>query len=293
MNEHDFLLAGKITARVREESKKLIKPGAKYGEIADWIVNRIKELKALPAFPPNISANDKAAHDTAAPDDERELKTGDIVKIDLGAQVNGWPGDTAYTMEVDSDKHADLINASREALDAAINFVKKGVKLGEIGKVIQSVINKAGFNPIRNLGGHPLNQNKLHGDFLIPNYDNNSRKELPGGGMAIEPFVTTGDGWVEDTPEILIYSIKRAKPVRDVIARNLLKHIIRNYGTLPFAERWIAREFRHYEYGLRILLKEGVLYGYHVLREASGGLVSQTEHSLLLNSKKIVTTLMS
>ncbi len=290
MNINDFLLAGKITAKVREESRKWIVAGAKYTDIADKIEGRIFELGAKPSFPVNISVNDKAAHDTARPNDERELKTGDVVKIDLGAQVNGWPGDTAYTVEIDTDKFSDLIKSSSDALNKAISIVKKGVELKEIGSAIQGVIEKAGFNPIRNLGGHPLDQNKLHGEFFIPNFNNHSTFKLKEGGIAIEPFATTGEGWVDNSSEMLIYSLEKPKPVRNIIARKMLKFIIKEYGTLPFAERWISREFKHYEYGLRSLINEGVLHGYNILKEKTGGIVAQTEHSFLINDKVIVTT---
>jgi len=290
MNKKDFLLAGKITAKVREESKKWVIKGAKYKDIADKAESMIKELGAKPSFPINISANEYAAHDTAKPNDERELKSGDVVKIDLGASINGWPGDTAYTMEIETDKHSKLIKASEEALTSAIKLTGKNTELKTIGNKIEEVITKAGFNPIRNLGGHPLDQNKLHGEFTIPNHDNGSTRKIGVGGRAIEPFATTGQGWVDNDPEILIYSLIKPKPIRNPIARKLLKHIIKYYGSLPFAERWIAKEFKHYNYGLRDLLNQGIIHGYHKLKEKSKGIVAQSEHSLLINGGTIITT---
>jgi len=290
MNKEDILKAGKISAKVREESKKWVIAGAKYTDIADKIEEMITRLGARHAFPVNISVNEKAAHDTARPNDERELKVGDVVKIDLGAQVNGWVGDTAYTVEIGTNKYAGLIKASNDALNEAIKIVRVGVELRKVGEKIQEVIEGAGYNPIRNLGGHPLGEYKLHGSFIIPNYDNHSTQKLASGAIAIEPFATTGEGWVENAPEMLIYSLEKAKPVRNVMARQILKHIIKNYNKLPFSERWIAREFKHYEYGLRALIKEGVLHGYHILREKSKGIVAQSEHSLLINGGKIITT---
>jgi len=290
MNE-EFILAGKITGRVREESKKWITKGAKYTFIADKIENRIKELGAKPAFPVNISVNDKAAHDTARPEDERELKVGDVVKIDLGAQVNGYVGDSAYTMEIETEKHKELINASLDALNNALRITKKGTELRAIGRIIEATITKAGYNPIRNLGGHPLGQGELHGDFIIPNYDNNSTQTLDEGTYAIEPFATTGEGWVINDNETLIYNLENKRPTRNPIARDILKHVTKYYGTLPFAERWIAKEVKHYEYGLKNLLQEGILHAYHVLKEQSKGIVAQSEHSILVNEKTTISTI--
>ncbi len=290
MNE-EFILAGKITARVREESRKWIVKGAKYTNIADKIEDRIKELGARPAFPVNISVNDKAAHDTARPEDERELKSGDVVKIDLGAHVNGWLGDSAYTIEVETEKYKELINASKEALNNALAIVNKKTKLYEIGKIIEATIMKKGYQPIRNLCGHPLNQWEMHGEFIIPNYDNNSKQELGEGKYAIEPFATNGEGWVINDNETLIYNLENKRPTRNPIARDILKHVDKYYGTLPFAERWIAREIKHYEYGLKSLLQEGIMHAYNVLKEKSKGIVAQSEHSILINEKTTVTTI--
>lgn len=290
MNEKDYILAGKITGKAREESKKLIKKGAKYTEIADKIEEIIIKLGAKPAFPVNISVNEYAAHDTARPNDDRTLKEGDIIKIDLGAHVNGWMGDTAYTIEIETNKQEALINASKNALENALKIITKDTQLKEIGKTIEETIKKQGFNPIRNLGGHPLGEYKIHGSFIIPNYNNYSTQKIGTGSFAIEPFATNGDGWVIDTPETLIYSLKNPKPVRNVLARELLKHVQKNYGTLPFAERWIARDFKHYELALRTLMQEEIIHGYHILREKNKGLVSQHEHSILINEKTLITT---
>ena len=226
MNE-EFILAGKITARVREESRKWIVKGAKYTNIADKIEDRIKELGARPAFPVNISVNDKAAHDTARPEDERELKSGDVVKIDLGAHVNGWLGDSAYTIEVETEKYKELINASKEALNNALAIVNKKTKLYEIGKIIEATIMKKGYQPIRNLCGHPLNQWEMHGEFIIPNYDNNSKQELGEGKYAIEPFATNGEGWVINDNETLIYNLENKRPTskrHTKTRRQILRH---------------------------------------------------------------------
>lgn len=291
MNKTDFILAGKISAKVREESRKRIKAGMKYAELADKVEERISLLGGKTAFPVNISVNEYAAHDTARPNDERELKEGDVVKIDIGAQVNGWIGDTAYTMEVSTNKRSELIKASSDALNEALRIINRNTELQEIGRLIQETIKKAGFNPIRNLGGHPLGEHKLHGAFIIPNYDNHSSQKLGEGGFAIEPFATTGEGMVTDAPETLIYSLENPKPVRNALARELLKHIQKYYSTLPFAERWIAKEFKHYEMPLRILLQERILHGYNILREKSRGLVSQAEHTVLINNETTITTL--
>ncbi len=286
----DALIAGKIAARVKNASKKWVKEGVKVSEFADKVENEIRRLKAAPAFPVNISFNECAAHDTARVNDERVFSEGDVVKVDLGVHVNGWIGDTAYTVEISSDKYKELIKASKDALLKAQKIIKKGVELREIGRAIQEVIKGYGFRPIFNLGGHPLRQYEQHGEFMIPNYDNGDKMRLEEPLFAVEPFATNGEGYVKNGNYALIYNLVSDRPTRSRISREILSYIKKEYKTLPFAERWIAEKFKLYKAGLRMLVMEGILHQYPLLIEKSGGIVSQHENTMLFENNKLVIT---
>ncbi len=286
----DALNAGRITARVKNASRKWIKEGVLISDFADKVENEIIRLKAKPAFPVNISLNECAAHDTARVNDERVFSEGNVVKIDLGVHINGWIGDTAYTVEISSDRYKKLIEASNKALLKAQKAARKGIELREIGRIIHEVISGEGFNPIYNLGGHPLMQYQQHGGFIIPNYDNYDKKKLEEPLFAIEPFATNGDGYVKNGSRAFIYNLVSEKPTRSMISRKVLTFIRREYNTLPFAERWIARKFKLYKPALRLLTGEGILHAYPMLIEKTGGIVSQHENTILLNDEKIITT---
>ena len=116
--------AGKIASKAREFGKTLIKKNAKILDVAEKIEEKIRDLGAEPAFPVNISLNDCAAHATAHPDD-KAVFGDDVVKLDVGAHIDGCVGgDTAITVDL-TGKHEDLMKASQDALDAAINAVKE------------------------------------------------------------------------------------------------------------------------------------------------------------------------
>ena len=92
--------AGEILKKVKEEVVKLVKPGVKLLDVAEFVEKRIVELGGKPAFPCNISINSDAAHFTPKKNDERVFKDGDVVKIDIGAHVDGYIADKAITIDL-------------------------------------------------------------------------------------------------------------------------------------------------------------------------------------------------
>ena len=156
--------AGKIAKQAREYGKSLCVEGALALDIAEKIEAKIRELGGELAFPCDVSINDVAAHYSPIVGDKLKLKKGDLVKLDLGAHVDGYIADTAVTVEVGTDERQDLIKASEEALKNAIAIIKPGVSLGEIGKVIEETITKYGFRPVKNLSGHGLERYNIHSE---------------------------------------------------------------------------------------------------------------------------------
>lgn len=285
-----YLKAGKIAKEVREFSKSLLKEGAKYIEIASKIDEKINELGAKPAFPVNISVNEVAAHDTPSFNDERTLKKGDIVKVDIGVHVDGYIADTAYTVEIGTSNYSKLIKASEDALKSAIEILKSGIKVCEIGRAVYEKIKEHGYLPIVNLSGHLLEEYKLHAGITIPNYDNKNENTLENCAVAIEPFATNGVGQVIETRKGEIYRLINLKPVR--IGRDILLYISKEFKTLPFAKRWIIQKFgKKAEIILNKFVSLDILHNYPILKEKEGGIVSQSEHTILINKEKIITTM--
>jgi methionyl aminopeptidase len=274
--------AGKIIAEIREWSKSLVKPGTRIEDIADKIEAKISE-KAGIAFPVNVSLNHVAAHYAPKFKDETVLKDDDLVTIDLGAHVDGYISDTAYTIDL-SGENEELVAASVDGLQAAIDTVAAGVKVADIGTAIEGAIREHGFRPIENLTGHQLEQYVLHAGGAIPNINVPYDWELEEGQVfAIEPFATNGAGRVIETPVTQIYSFIQNRPTRMREGKILLQEVEAR-KTLPFAERWFARKMNPLK--LRMVIKELVtrdaLHGYAALQDADKGLVSQAEHTVIV-----------
>lgn len=273
-----LLKAGEILRKAVSEAAEKIAPGVKLIEVAEFVENRIVELGAKPAFPCNISINSDAAHFTPKKDDDRVFKEGDVVKLDVGAHIDGYIADMAVT--VDLGDNSELVKAAKDALYAAIDVVKAGVSISEIGKAIEEAIRGYGFKPIVNLTGHGLLPYLTHAPPSIFNYATERGAKLEEGMViAIEPFATDGAGGVVERGECEIYSLLKPKPVRMKMAREIIKEVQEKYRTLPFAKRWLSKAP---EIIISKLVREGVFRAYPVLTEVSGGLVSQWEHTLIV-----------
>jgi len=282
--------AGKIAAQIREYGKGLVKKDASMTEVLDKIEEKIIELGAKPAFPAQISCNQLAAH--YCPDEEdKTIFSDQLVCLDVGVHVDGFIGDTAVTVDL-SGKYNDLIKAAEEALDNSIKIIKPGVTLAEIGKVIQETINNYGFAPVRNLSGHGLGKYEIHTKPSIPNFDNGDNTKIePGMVFAIEPFASTGAGIVQDSGIATVFELGIKKPVRNPITRQVLKEI-ENYDNLPFTTRWLTRKFgAKAKFALREMEQLGMLHAHPPLADKDKGMISQAEHSILVDDKGEVTIL--
>ncbi|MCD4759593.1 type II methionyl aminopeptidase [archaeon] len=284
----DWIKAGEIASEAREFGKKLIKVGKSHLEVTQEIEEKITSLGGGLAFPTQISINNVAAHYNAKIDSDFKFKEGDVCKLDLGAHFNGAIGDTAVT--VDLGDNSKLVRASANALKAAIEIVKPGIEIREIGKVVYNEITSLGFSPIRNLGGHGMEKWQIHTSPSIPNFDSGDRSKLVKGQIiAIEPFASTGSGLVYEGKPSEIYQLQKVKNVRDSSARKILKFVDENYKTLPFAKRYLPFNKLQLTVGLSLLKRQGLLHEYNILPEKKdGSLVSQHEHTLIVGEQ--VTT---
>lgn len=278
--------AGVIAARILKEGAQHIRVGASYLDLVDSVEARVRTEGAHLAFPLNLSLNADAAHDTASPGDDRVFLKGDVAKIDLGVQIDGYIADTATT--VDLGTNSLLLDASSEALEAAIRVVKPGVATGTVGAAVQQAIESRGYRPIANLTGHGLGQYILHGAPTIPNIGTSGGTILAEGMVfAIEPFATTGSGHVGERSRVEIYSQISQKPVRIPAGRTILEKIKARRG-LPFSRRWL--EERKLDLALPAMIRSGTLHGYPVLSDIAGSLVSQHEHTIIVSADGCIVT---
>jgi methionyl aminopeptidase len=278
--------AGRIAAIILRDGAQRIREGASYLDLVDSIEARVHEEGAALAFPLNVSLNEDAAHDTASAGDARVFSRGDVVKLDLGVQIDGYIADTATT--VDLGTNSILLQTSEAALESAIRAIRPGVTAGDLGGVIQDEIESRGYRPIGNLTGHGLDRYVLHRSPTIPNVRNMSGTVLEEGMVfAIEPFATTGSGRVGERTRQEIYSQISRKPVRTPSARTVLESVKERNG-LPFARRWLPD--RKMDIALPALVGSGILHSYPVLADIPGSLVSQHEHTVIVTSDGCIVT---
>ena len=153
-------------------------------------------FKGYRGFPATIcaSVNNEIVHGIPG---DRIINEGDLVKVDVGAQVNGFIGDAAITIGIPplDDTAARLIEVTKEALNRGINEARHGSRIGDIGSAIENFVRNNGYAVVREYVGHGVGR-ALHEEPAIPNYG------TPGHGaelreglvIAIEPMVNIG-GW--------------------------------------------------------------------------------------------------
>ena len=171
-------------------------------------------------------------------------------------------------------------------------MVRGGIALSTIGSIVERTMNSMGFKPIVNLTGHAIERYNLHAGLSVPNYDDRGRDFLPAGTIvAVEPFATTGIGEVKSWKRSNIYRFVRPRGRLKDDQEKALGIISEGRPKLPFSERWLERNLPKSEKTLKGLVRAGSVYSYPILREASGGMVSQWEHTLYVTEKgcKILT----
>ncbi len=282
--KQNYIKAGKISAEVLEYGKSLIKKGNYLLDVTEKVEEKIFELGGKPAFPVQISCDDTAAH-FCVMDDNKTVFGDQVVSLDLGVHVNGAIGDNAYTIDL-SGKYKDLVLAAQKSLEEALKIVNVGTELREIGKVINDTIQSYGYNPVRNLSGHGLGLYDIHTKPTLPNIDNGDKTTLAKNmTFAIEPFATTGSGVVGEKGHPTVFMLQNKRPVRSPITREVLKEI-ETYDGLPFAERWLTKKFgAKANFALRELNQLGITHQFPPLVELSKGIVTQAEHSILIDDE--------
>ena len=209
--------AGQVVARMIAAIKEAVEPGITTKQLDTVAAKELKRQGAKPAFlgymgfPATIctSVNEQIVHGIPG---DRVLKEGDLVKVDVGAVVDGLYGDSAMTLPVGqvSAEAMRLIETTKNSLDAAIEVVKSGNRLGDIGAAVQEYAESRGYGVVREYVGHGIGRN-LHEEPQIPNYGVAGRGALLHAGMviAVEPMVNVGtwrtqaleDGWTVVTAD--------------------------------------------------------------------------------------------
>jgi len=281
-----FKLSGRILRETREEIRSFVREDMPIIKVCEKAEKLIRKKGGKPAFPCNVSINEIAAHYTSPPNDERRIPKNSIVKVDIGAHVDGYVTDTAVTVCFNPE-YTSLVETAEHALKTAIKNIQPELSTSKMGAIIEQTIKSRGFKPISNLTGHQVGRYLIHAGTSIPNVSQLSFSKIKLGGVyAIEPFVTVPEavGRVENGKETTIFRFLKSKSSKNPYARQLLKHIEDNFRTLPFSERWLQGiiPMEHYRETFNELLSSKAVMGYPVFIEISRKPVAQAEHTVMI-----------
>lgn len=192
--------AGRVVAGAHAELARTVQPGVTTSELdriaEDYILARGARpaFKGYNGFPATIcaSVNEQVVHGIPG---LRILENGDIIGIDIGAEINGYFGDSAFTLPVGdiSTEAIKLLKVTEESLYAGISMAMHGNRLSDISHAVQSCVESQGFSVVRDFVGHGIGSS-MHEDPQVPNFGKPGRGPRLKAGMtlAIEPMVNIG-----------------------------------------------------------------------------------------------------
>jgi len=209
--------AARVVARVLRELGRAVRPGATTAELNALADRLLRGFGARPAFkgfrgfPASIctSVNDEVVHGIPGP---RALAEGDLVGVDVGAEMHGWYADAARTFAVGavSTEASRLMRVTEEALERGIRQARAGNRVGDISHAVQSHVERHGYSVVRDLVGHGIGR-AMHEEPSVPNHGPAGKgpKLVAGQVLAIEPMVNAGghavttrdDGWTVATKD--------------------------------------------------------------------------------------------
>ena len=193
-------VAGHVVSLAHQAVEAAVAPGITTGELDAIVVDVLRENNALASFlgyngfPASIcaSTNEEIVHGFPG---ERVLKDGDIISVDIGAIVDGWHGDSAWTYAVGnvSEEAQKLLTDTEKSLELAVAAAIPGNRLGAIGQAVEQFAAPLGYGIVRGYGGHGIGR-RMHEDPHVPNYGSADYGPVLRKGMtfAIEPMLNIG-----------------------------------------------------------------------------------------------------
>nr|PUA85998.1 putative methionine aminopeptidase 2 [Toxoplasma gondii TgCATBr9] len=309
--------AAECHRQVRRYIQGVARPGVKLVDLCRSLEAKSKELIAAHkldrgwGFPTGCSLNNCAAHYTPNPGDNRVLEQGDICKLDFGVQVGGRIIDCAFSIAFD-EKFDSLIQATQDGTNVGISHAGADARLSEIGGFIQEAIESyemeidgklVPIKSIRNLTGHSIDLYRIHAGKSVPivKAPGGQTSHAPSNIMeegevyAIETFASTGRAHVSEENDCSHYmkdAHAQFAALRLKSAKDLLKVIDDNFGTLAFCRRWLEDlGCTHHLLALKQLVEKQIVCPYPPLSDVRGSFTSQMEHTVFIgkNSVEVVS----
>jgi methionyl aminopeptidase len=194
--------AGAVVCLMLEAMKAEVRPGISTAELDEVGAGVMRQhgARSAPAlvygFPgvSCISLNDEAVHGVPG---KRELKEGDLVKLDVTVEKDGFMADAAVTVPVGevTEERQQLVDCAERAFTKAMLVARAGFRISEIGRVVEREVRRCGFSVIRNLAGHGIGRT-IHEEPRVPNYADPEATQVLTEGLVItvEPIIAAGSG---------------------------------------------------------------------------------------------------
>jgi len=199
--------ASEAVASTLREMRNYARPGMSTKELDEFWGKLLKDMGAKSApyvsygFPgwTCISLNNEFCH--GIPSDKRILQEGDLINIDVSAELNGFFSDNggSFVLGSDTKQYQNLVDASKDILYKAISNIKGGVRISDIGLLIETEAKKRGYKVIKNLTGHGVGRKLHEAPDEIPNYRDkqNTGRFRKNSVVAIETFISTTSTYAE------------------------------------------------------------------------------------------------
>jgi len=283
-----FREAGRIAGDARKLGISMIEPGVRLRDVLETVESFIRKEGGGPAFPAQTSRNQIAAHYCSSPTDEMRYEAEDVVKLDVGVEVDGYVADNAQSKYLGTlPKYQGMVDTSAEALAAAIEIVGPNVPVRTVSAAIEQAIRKKGYTPVYNLTGHGVARWKVHTAPQIPAVPDAHDHAILEEGMviAIEPFVTDGKGVMHEQGRAEIFMLRR-EPRKMKGLDPAVWEVIEKMRGLPFARRTFTKlPPEAIETTLARLIRTQCLMVFPPLVDPDPSVrVAQTEHTLIITA---------
>ena len=247
------------------------------------------------AFPTCVSVNEVMGHFSPCADDSTKLKNEDLVKIELGAHIDGFAAQAAHTIVVggkSSGRQADTVLAAHAAFRAACRSIKVGSVNQTVTKNIAAVCDAYETKPVQGVLSHKTKKHLIDGNEVIINLETPEQRVedwefAPGDVISLDVFVSSGEGMGKETEyRTTVYKreMDMQYSLKSKSAREFFAVVNQKYPTLPFSIRGFEN-LTGAKVGVKECVEHDLIMGYPVLSEKTGEFVAQFKGTVVVQPK--------
>lgn len=297
VEQQKYIQLGKLHNEIKFAVNNFIQIGTKIINIRHFIESEIRKRNVNSAFPVGININNMVAHFSPFVDDTQIINNGDLVTIDFGVELDGCIIDSAFTKEIETFNHTNLIESSRLAVLEGIRNMKPHKKFEDVGEQIYNLVRSREHYVVKELSGHLIGKYKVHAGKSVPcykkhNYQNDIDKYTHdinvGEVYAIEVFTTYNPQRLKSdikTENISHFSVNTDMRFSDLPNKDLqmkFLKLIQQFKTIPFHKEELNKIVGHED--IVYLVNHRFLIAYPPLY-IENDVSSQWEYTIIITDK--------